>query len=151
MKWTLTILILWLLLLPSAMSGQETKVTIQQYRSEKVQQVENLSSIGCTNGGHLHLLGEVRVADAISTCTDSDCKEIASDKLANGAHVPPGQKLTVSCTTKAEDDVSDRDAEFCKNNVSNPHPQSQAEIDKWSAEYSQCLKDRSEFRRQKEH
>jgi len=150
MKWILTILI-FLLLLLSPMSGQEAKVTIQQRGSDKVQQVENWSWVGCSNGGHLHLAGEVRVAAAAPTCTDSSCKETSPDKITTGAHVPPGQMLGVYCTTKAEDEQADRDLEFCKNNVSNPHPNSQAETNKWTAEISQCLKDRREFRRQKEH
>lgn len=143
MKWTLTILVLLLLLLLSSMSGQETQVTISERGALKV--------IGCTNGGHLQLSGEVRVAVTVPTCTDSSCKEISPDKLAAGAHVPPGKLLEVYCTSKAEDEQSDRDVEFCKNNVSNPRPQSQAEIDKWNAEFSQCLKDRRESRRKKEH
>ena len=150
MKWTLTILI-FLLLLLSPMSGQETKVTIQQQGSDKVQQVENWSWVGCSNGGHLHLAGDVRVAAVAPICTDSSCKETSPDKLTSGAHVPPGQMLGVYCTTKAEDEQADRDSEFCKNNVSNPHPNSQPERNKWTAEISQCLKDRREFRRQKEH
>jgi len=121
MKWILTILV-FLLPLLSPMSGQETKVTIQQQGSDKVQQVENWSFIGCTNGGHLHLAGEVRVAAVAPICTDSSCKETSSDKLTSGAHVPAGQMLGVYCTTKAEDEQADRDLEFCKNNVSNPHP-----------------------------
>lgn len=133
------------------MSGQETKVTIQQQGSDKVQQVENWSWVGCSNGGHLHLAGEVRVAAAAPICIDSSCKEKSPDQLTQGAHVPPGQMLGVYCTTKAEDEQADRDLEFCKNNVSNPHPNSQAEWDKRNAEISQCLKDRREFRRQKEH
>jgi hypothetical protein len=151
MKWTLTILIFLLLLLLSPMSGQETKITIQQQGSDKVQQVENWSAIGCTNGGHLHLAGDVRVAAVAPICTDSSCKETSPDKLTSGAHVPPGQLLAVYCTTKAEDEQANRDLEFCKNNVSNPRPESEAERNKWSAEISQCLKDRREFRRQKEH
>jgi hypothetical protein len=132
------------------MSGQESRVTIQQQGSDKVQQVNNWSTIGCTHGGHLHLAGEVRVADAISTCTDSSCKAIAPEKLTSGAHVPPGQSLAVYCTTKAEAEQENRDLEFCKNNASNPHPESEADMNKWRAEISQCLKDRAEFRRQKE-
>ena len=143
MKWTLTILILLLLLLLSPMSGQETKVTIQQQGE--------LSWIGCTNGGHLHLAGDVRVAAVAPICIDSSCKEKSPDQLTQGAHVPPGQLLAVYCTTKAEDEQANRDLEFCKNNVSNPRPESEAERNKWSAEISQCLKDRKEFRRQKEH
>lgn len=149
MKPTLIALILSLLLPP--MSGQETKVTIQHQGSDRVQQVENGSWIGCTNGGHLHLDGMVRVAATVPTCTDSSCKEISPDRLAAGAHVPLGNMLEVYCTTKVEDEQSDKDAEFCRNNVSNPRPQSQTEMDKWSAEFSQCLTDRREFRRQKEH
>lgn len=110
MKWTLTILILLLLLLLSPMSGQETKVTIQQQGE--------LSWIGCTNGGHLHLAGDVRVAAVAPICTDSSCKETSPDKLTSGAHVPPGQLLAVYCTTKAEDEQANRDMEFCKNNHS---------------------------------
>ena len=110
MKWTLTILILLLLLLLSPMSGQETKVTIQQQGE--------LSWIGCTNGGHLHLTGDVRVAAVAPICTDSSCKETSPDKLTTGAHVPPGQMLGVYCTTKAEDEQANRDMEFCKNNHS---------------------------------
>jgi hypothetical protein len=150
MKRPLTILIFWLLLLLSPMSGQETKVTIQQQGGNKVQQVDNWSWIGCTKGGHLHLAGEVRVAAVAPTCSDSSCKETSPDKLTFGAHVPPGQMLGVYCTTKAEDDQADRDLEFCKNNVSNPRPDSKAEQDKWNAEISQCLKDSREFRHQKE-
>lgn len=151
MKWTLIILIFVLLLLLSPMSGQETTLTIQHQGSDKVQQVENWSAIGCTNGGHLHLEGEVRIAIAAPTCTDPSCKEISPDKLATGAHVPPGRALIVYCTTKAEDEQTDRDLAFCKNNVSNPRPESEAERNKYTAEISQCLQDRSEFRRQKTH
>jgi hypothetical protein len=142
MKWILTILI-FLLLLLSPMSGQETKVTISENGAMKV--------IGCTNGGNLNLVGAVRVQDAVAPCTDSSCKELAHEKIVSGAHVPPGQQLGVFCTTKAEDEQANRDLEFCKNSVSNPRPDSKAEMDKWNAELSQCLKDRREFRRQKEH
>ena len=55
------------------------------------------------------------------------------------------------CTTKAEDEQADRDLAFCKNNVSNPRPESEVERNKYAAEISQCLKDRRELRRQKEH
>jgi hypothetical protein len=55
----------------------------------------------------------------------------------------------IYCNTKAEDEQSARDEEFCKNNASNPKPQTQAEMDKWGEEFSQCLKDRAEYRRQK--
>ena len=151
MKWTLPILIFLLLLLSSPMSGQETKVTIQQRGSEKVQEVENFSWISCTNGGHLQLAGEVRAADAVSTCTDSSCKELSADKLTNGANVPPGKSLAVYCTTKADDEQAQRDMEFCKNNVSNPHPKSEAEMNKWKDEILECMSDRREFRRQKAH
>ena len=150
MKWTLTILI-FLLLLLFPMSGQETKVTIQRMGSDKVQEVDNWSAIGCTNGGHLQLVGEVRVAIAFATCADSSCKEKSPDQLTSGAHVPPGQLLAVYCTTKAEDEQSDRNLEFCRNNVSNPHPDSAAEMKKRFDEISQCLKDRNEFRRQQKH
>jgi len=119
--------------------------------SAKVQQVENSIVIGCTNGGHLNLGGEVRVVSAISTCTDSSCKETSPDKLTAGAYAPPGQLLFVYCTTKGEDEQSKRDMEFCKNNVSNPRPKSEAEMNKWKDEISQCVNDRREFRRQKEH
>ena len=150
MKWTLTILI-FLFLRLSPMLGQETKVTIQRQGSDKVQQVENGSWIGCTNGGHLHLEGVVRVTAAVPTCTDSSCKDISPDQLAAGAHVPPGDMLEVYCTTKAEDEQANRDLAFCKNNVSNPRPNSQAEFQKYGEEMDQCVKDRREFRRQKEH
>ena len=150
MKWILTILICLLLLL-SPMSGQETKITIQQQGSDKVQPMENWSVIGCTNGGHLQLAGEVRVADAVHTCTDSSCKEKSPDMLTNGAYVPPGQLLAVYCTTKVEDEQAKRDLEFCRNNGSDPRPKPGVEENKWNAEISQCLKDRREFRRQKEH
>jgi hypothetical protein len=142
MKWTLTIL-MFLLLLPSPMSGQETKVEIFESGAMKV--------IGCTNGGHLRLEGEVRVAIAIHTCIDSSCKETSPDELATGANIPSGKQLFVFCRTSAEDELSARDLEFCKNNVSNPHPSSVSEGNKWNAEISQCLKDRGEHRRQKEH
>ncbi len=94
-------------------------------------------------------MADVRAGDAVPTCTDSSCKEISPDKAVFGANVPPGKLLTVYCTTKDEDERSDGDAQFCKNNVSNPHPESQAEADKYQAEFSQCLKDRSESRHQK--
>jgi hypothetical protein len=68
-----------------------------------------------------------------------------------GPYLEGGDELGLYCTTKAEDEQANRDLQFCKNNVSNPHPESQAEMDKWNAEIQQCLKDRVEFRRQKEH
>ncbi len=131
-----------LLLLPS-LSEQETKVTISEKGTSKV--------ISCTNGGSLQLSGNVWVQDAFAPCADSTCKEVAHEKIVTGAHVLPGSQLLLYCTTKAEDDQSARDAESCKNNVPNPQPRSEAEMDKWRAEYSQCLKDRADFRRQKEH
>jgi hypothetical protein len=98
----------------------------------------------------LQLSGVIWVQDAFAPCTDSSCKEVAHEKIVTGAHIPPGSQLLLFCSTKAEDDQSARDAEFCKNNVSNPKPQSEAEMAKWRAEYSQCLKDRAEFRHKKE-
>jgi hypothetical protein len=137
------------LALPPLCWGQATKVTIQEPGSDKVQRIDKQVWIGCTNGGNLHLMGEIRVAVAAPTCKDASCKEIDSDKLASGVHVPPGQAVGAYCKTKAEDELSDRDAELCKNTASNPRPQSQAEWEKWNAEYGQCLKDRAESRRKK--
>jgi hypothetical protein len=143
MKLTLTSLVLLFLLLLPSMSGQETKVTISENGATKV--------IACTNGGNLQLVGEVWVQEAIAPCTDSSCKQVAHEKIAAGVHVPPGKVLTVFCSTKAEDEQTARDTEFCRNNVSNPRPESEAEVEKWRSEFFQCLKDRAEFRRQKEH
>jgi hypothetical protein len=143
--------ILFLTLAPLSICwGQATKVTIQEQGSEKAQQIDNQIFIGCTNGGDLHLAGQVRVAVAIDTCgeRDSGCKA-DSEKLTTGAHVRPGELLGVYCTTKAEDAQSARDDEFCRNAASNPRPDSQADMNKHNAEYLQCRKDRAESRRKK--
>lgn len=50
MRWVLSLALLLLVLLTPAL-GQETKVTIHQHGSDKVQQVGNFTEIGCTNGG----------------------------------------------------------------------------------------------------
>ena len=146
---TVSILASLFLLLLSA-SGQETKLTMQRHGSTKVEEIENWTMIGCTNGGHLQLAGEVRVAEAVPTCTDSSCKEISQGKLAAGANVPIGSRLSLYCSTKADDEQFASDTTFCKNNASNPQPASPAEWEKHEAEFSQCLKDRSEYRREKE-
>lgn len=140
-----------LLLLSCPLLSAQSKVTFREEGSKTTQELEHWLVLGCTNGGHLNLAGEVRVQLAVPTCLDAACKESSKDQLAADAHVPAGQLLDVYCTTDAEDAETKRDVEFCSNNVSNPHPVSQPEREKHNAEMQQCLKDRAEYRQQKRH
>ena len=121
--------------------GQEPRVVIQPGKSGKMQEVGNEVFIGCTNDGILHLEGDIHVKMAID-CVGSDCNAMEPEKRTLGAHVASGQAVMVHCTTRAEDEQAVRDMEFCRNNVSNPRPDSQQEAQKRQAEIDQCLKDR---------
>jgi hypothetical protein len=103
--------------------------------------------VGCPAGYRPKLTG------AVFSNLDFNAKSIDHGDyiVAAGSYLEGGEKLGLYCTTKAEDEQANRDLQFCKNNVSNPHPEAQTERDKWSAEIQQCLKDRAEFRRKKEH
>lgn len=120
----------------------------------------------CTNGGNLHLDGEIRITLAVPTCAapaqkpaEPSCKEMDPDKLAIGAYIPksgPSTNLFAFCTTEQEDRQTKRDWEFCENNFAKPVPGNQQDgefnklLEKWQSEMRQCVKDRVAYRQLKE-